>query len=46
MSKQKIGFIGLGLMGAAMVDRLMSKGLKIFDQSGDFEPLVFTLTAM
>ena len=26
MSKQKIGFIGLGLMGAAMVDRLMSKG--------------------
>lgn len=26
MSEQKIGFIGLGLMGAAMVDRLMSKG--------------------
>lgn len=29
MSKQKIGFIGLGLMGAAMVDRLLSKGYEL-----------------
>jgi 3-hydroxyisobutyrate dehydrogenase-like beta-hydroxyacid dehydrogenase len=26
MTQQKIGFIGLGLMGAAMVDRLLDKG--------------------
>ena len=29
MSKPKIGFIGLGLMGAAMVDRLLDQGYAI-----------------
>ena len=29
MTQQKIGFIGLGLMGAAMVERLQSKGYSV-----------------